>query len=171
MVGLKYLGGVLVAIVLCGVIWLVHPAKEQVNQLEEQISRQYMFANFLLRDTVEDLLAWNFSQPLTEADEDYLEELSNELLYTTGLIFSGDVVHHEWRSRMSDIQGYLSNYMSGTSLSEDDVADINQSLQATRFITMDFNDYVDNTYDFYNAMHDEQHEMVERVKSRLASKY
>ncbi|MFF2793846.1 hypothetical protein [Lysinibacillus xylanilyticus] len=171
MVGLKYIGGVLVAIVLCGVIWLVHPAKEQVNQLEEQISRQYMFANFLLRDTVEDLLAWNFSQHLTEADEDYLEELSNELLYTTGLIFSGDVVHHEWRSRISDIQCYLSNYMSGTSLSEDDVADINQSLQTTRFITMDFNDYVDNTYDFYNAMHDEQHEMVERVKSRLASKY
>lgn len=171
MVGLKYIGGVLVAIVLCGVIWLVHPAKEQVNQLEEQISRQYMFANFLLRDTVEDLLAWNFSQPLTDADEDYLKKLSNELLYTTDLIFSGDVVHHEWRSRMNDIQGYLSKYMSGTSLSEEDVADINQSLQATRFITMDFNDYVDNTYDFYNAMHDEHHEMVERVKSRLASKY
>ena len=171
MVGLKYIGSVLAAIVLCGVIWLVHPANEQVNQLEEQISRQYLYANFLLRDTVEELLAWNFSQPLTDADEDYLNDLSNELLYTTGLIFSGDVVHHEWRSRMNDIQGYLNNYIYGTTLSEEDVADLKQSLQATRYITMDFDSYADNTYDFYDAMHDEQHEMVERVKSRLATKY
>lgn len=170
MVGLKYLGGVLVAIVLCGVIWLVHPAKEQVNQLEEQIGSQYSYANFLLRDTVEELLKWNFSQPLTDADEGYLNELSAEYFYITGLI-SRDVVHHEWRSRMNDIHSYLTKYIYGPSLTEEDVADLQQALQATRFISMDFNDFVESSQDFYAAMHDEQHEMVERVKSRLAKQY
>ncbi|KGR79846.1 hypothetical protein [Ureibacillus manganicus] len=172
MVRLKHIVSVLVAIVLCGVIWLVHPAKEQVNQLETQIGRQYYSANFLLLDTVEELLAWNFSQPLTDADVDYLDKLSDDLLHTTDLIFfGGNVVHHEWRSRMLEVQEHLTKYVNGTSLTEIEVADLMQTLKATRFITLDFQDYVENIHDFYNAMHDEQHEMFERVKERLATKY
>ncbi|MEK4486117.1 hypothetical protein MHH81_11075 [Psychrobacillus sp. FSL H8-0484] len=171
MVRLKYFAGILVALALCGFIWFDHPAKKQVKQLEGQISWQYIHANFLLWDTVEEILEWNFSQPLTDEDKVYLSELSDEFLYITGLIFSGNVVHQEWRNRMNDIQGYLNNYVYGPSLSEEDVADLHQALQATRFISMDFNDFIENNQDFYDAMHDEKHEMVERVKSRLATQY
>ncbi|MFF2753053.1 hypothetical protein ACFVR1_04745 [Psychrobacillus sp. NPDC058041] len=171
MVGLKYFGGVLVALTLCGVMWFNHPAKEQVKQLEGQISWHFKFANFLLRDTVLELLEWNFSQPLTDGDKVYLSKLSNEFLYITDLIFSGNVVHQEWRNRMYDIQGYLNNYEYGPSLLNEDVDDLHQALRATLFISMDFDDMVEHPQDFYDAMHDEQHEMVERVKSRLATQY
>ena len=113
MVGLKYFVGVLVALALCGVIRFNHPVKEQVKQLEGQISWQYIHANFLLGDTVQELLEWNFNQPLTDEDKVYVRELSDEFLYITGLIFSGNVAHQEWRNRMDDIQGYLNNYVYG----------------------------------------------------------
>jgi len=172
MVRLKYFGRVLVALALCGVIWLNHPAKEQVKQLEGQISWQYIHANYLLRDTVQELLEWNFSQPLTDGDKVYVSELSDEFLYLTGLIFfSGNVVHPEWRNRMDDIQGYLNNYVYGPSLSNEYVEDLHQALQATLFISMDFSHMVERPQGFYDAMHDDQHEMVERVRSRLATHY
>lgn len=168
---LKYFGGVLVVLASCGFIWLVHPAKEQVNQLEKQMSEHYFYANYILRDTVEELLIWDFSQALTSADEDYLRELSVKLQYITDLIFSGNTVQQEWRNRMIDIHDYLYNYSYAHSLLEEDVANLHQALQATRFISMDFNDYIENTQDFYDAMHDEKHEMVERVKTRLTTQY
>lgn len=170
MVRLKYFGGVMAALALCGVLWFNHPAKEQVEQMEGQISWQYIHANYLLRDTVEEILEWNYSQPLTDGDQVYLSKLSNEFFYITSLIFSGKVVHQEWRERMNDIQGYLNNYVYGTSLTEEDVADLHQALQATRFISMDFNDFIEHT-DFYDAMHDENHEMVEKIESRLTLQY
>lgn len=97
MVRLKYFGGVMAALALCGVLWFNHPAKEQVEQMEGQISWQYIHANYLLRDTVEEILEWNYSQPLTDGDQVYLSKLSNEFFYITSLIFSGKVVHQEWR--------------------------------------------------------------------------
>lgn len=169
MVRLKNIVSVLVTIVLCGVIWLVHPAKEQVEELETNIGSQYYSANFLLHNTVVELLKWNFNQPLTDSDKDYLQHLSMEFLHTTDLHPLNGNVHHEWRSRILDIQDYLTDY-SDSPLSEEDIADLKQALQATRFITLDLLD-IKNSYDFYNAMHDEQHEMVERVKERLATKY
>ena len=164
-------GGGIVVLALYGFIWFVHPAKEQVNQLEKQMSQQYFYANYLLRDTVDELLEWDFSKPLTSEDEEYLSELSVQLQYITGLTFSGNMVHQEWRNRMNDIHDYLYNYLYAHSLLEEDVADLRQVLQATRFITMDFNDFIENTQDFYDGMHDEEHEMVERVKSRLTTQY
>lgn len=168
-VEMKRLGGILVTIALCGVVWLVHPAKEQVKQMEGQIGEQYLYANFLLRDTVEELLAWDFSHPLSDADEGYVNELSDELLYTSNLMFNGNVVHHGWRDRIKVIEHYLNDYVYGSSLSEENIADLHQALQATRFISMDFNSTVDG--DYYDAMHDEQHEMVIKVKNRLATRY
>ncbi len=168
---MKYVGGILVMLALCGVMWFVHPAKEEVKQLEGQLSWQYKYANFLLRDTVEELLEWDFSQPLTDGDKVYLSGLSDEFLYITSLIFSGDVEHHEWRNRMNDIQGYLNNYVYDPSLSKEEVDDLHQALRATLFISMDFDSIVEQPQDFYDAIHDEQHEMVERVKSRLATQY
>ncbi|MCH7322698.1 hypothetical protein LZ480_12435 [Solibacillus sp. MA9] len=167
--GLKNLGRVLVLTALCGLIWWTYSAKEQVNQMEREISNQYFYANSLLRNTVDELLEWNFSQPLTDAveDKDYLYELFAELDNTTSLIFSGYVVHHEWRSRMYDILNYIHRYIMDSSLSEEDVADLHQALRATLFITMDLKD----TNDYYEAMHDEKHEMVKQVKSRLNAQY
>lgn len=72
---------------------------------------------------------------------------------------------------MNDIQGYLNNYVYGPSLSNEDIEDLHRALQATLFISMDFQHMVEHPQDFYDAMHDDQHEMVERVKSRLATHY
>jgi len=164
---MKNLGGILFTLALCGVVWLVHPAKEQVKEKEEQIADQYLFANYLLRNSVDKLLAWNFSQPLSDADKGYVNELSDELLYTSNLMFNKNVVHHEWRGRINDIEHYLNDYIHETSLSEENIADLHQALQATRFISMD----LDSEEDFYEAMHDDQHEMVGKVKNRLATQY
>lgn len=129
-------------------------------------------SNFFLRDTLEEILEWNFSEPLNDENKVYLSELSDEFFYLTGHIFSRNVVHQEWRNRMNDIQSYLNNYVyDPSSLTEEDVADLYQALQATRFISMDFNDFIENPQDFYDAMHDEKHGMVERVKSRLVIQY
>lgn len=166
---LKILVRVLVLGALCGLIWWTYTAKEQVNQIEREMSNQYFYANLLLRNTVDELLEWDFSQPLTDMieDKDYLNKLFAELDYTTSLMFSGGVVHHEWQGRINDILIYLHSYITDTSISEENVADLYQALQATRFITMDFK----NTNDFYDAMHDEKHEMVKQVKSRLDIQY
>ena len=168
----KYLGVVFAGIALCGVLWSVHSAKEeQVTQLEKQMGWQYRDANFLFRTTVESLLEWDFSQPLTDADEGYLSKLFNEVFYIRGIILSGNIVHDEWRRRTNDIEDYLNKYVFNRSLSKQEVEDLHQALEATRFIIMDFDDMVENSQDFYDAMHDEQHKMRERIKSRLATQY
>lgn len=166
---LKILVRVLVLGALCGLIWWTYTAKEQVHQIEREMSNQYFYANLLLWNTVDELLEWDFSQPLTDMieDKDYLNKLFAELDYTTSLMFSGGVVHHEWQGRINDILIYLHSYITDTSISEENVADLYQALQATRFITMDFK----NTNDFYDAMHDEKHEMVKQVKNRLDLQY
>lgn len=164
---MKKLVGILLTLALCGFVWLIHPVKEQVKQMEEQIGDQYLYANYLLRDSVDKLLAWNFSQPLSDADEGYVNDLSDELLYTSNLMFNRNVVHHEWRERINDIEHYLNDYIHETSLSEENIADLHQALQATRFISMD----LDSEVEFYDAMHDDQHEMVGKVKHRLATQY
>lgn len=152
-----------------GLLWWTYSAKEQVNQMEKDIGNHYFYANFLLRNTVNELLEWDFSQPLTEKaeDKDYLYKLFAELDFTTSLMFSDGVVHHEWRSRIYDILTYLHSYITNASILEENVADLNQALQATLFITRDFNE----VKNYYDAMHDEKHTFSKQVKSRLNTQY
>lgn len=170
MVSWKNSKGVLGAVVLCGVVWFAHPAQDRVNELEEQISLQYTYANPLLRDTVKALLEYDFSEPLTDENEEDFNRLAKEFRDVTDLFFSGGTVHYEWQDRLDDTKFYLMDYASGSPLSEEEIADLYQVLKATRYICMDFRDY-DNRSDFYDAMHSENHEMVEQVKKRLAWKY
>lgn len=125
----------------------------------------------MLRHTVDDLLEWDFSQPLADSDVDYLHGLFVELSIVTDLYFYGDVGHSEWINRLDDIQRYIRSYVNDKSLSEEDVADLHQALRANLYITMDFNEYVKDSSDFYEAMNDEQHEMAEIVKRRLDAQY
>jgi hypothetical protein len=120
---------------------------------------------------VESLLEWDFSQPLTDADERYLRNHFNNFSNLRGIIFNGYIVHEEWRRRMYDIEGYLLKYGYDRSLSKEEVDDLYQGLEATRFISLDLDDMLDSFQDFYDGMHDEQHEMRERIKSRLATQY
>ncbi|MEK4628487.1 hypothetical protein MKZ17_09800 [Solibacillus sp. FSL R7-0682] len=172
--GLKKLGRVLFFVAIFGLIWWTSSAKQQVNQVKDEISYQYFFANILMRNTVIELLEWNFSQPLTDSPEDkyYLHNLSAEVDYTASLIFSGNVVHHDWKIRLYDIQNYIQRYILDSSLTEEDAADLHQALRATRFIATDFIDNANKHKKYlYDAMHDEKHEMVEQVKSRLDVQY
>ena len=75
MIRLKYVGGLLVVIALCTIIWFNPSAKEQVKQLEEKVSTleeqiggYYRDIIFSLEITAEQLLAHNFKQPITEED-------------------------------------------------------------------------------------------------------
>ena len=170
MVNWKKRKGVLGVAVICGVIWFAHPAKEQVSELEVQISVQYTYANFLLRDTVKELLKWNFSEPITDKNEEEFSRLVNEYVDVTDLFFSGDSIHFEWEHKVDDTKIYFMNYAVGSPLSEEEAADLYQILNATRYISRDFRDYTKDS-EFYDAMHSKNHEMVERVKKRLAEKY
>ncbi|MGE7983276.1 hypothetical protein [Solibacillus sp. NPDC093137] len=138
--------------------------------MEDQISSQYTYANFLLRGTVEKLLEWNFSEPLTDENEEDFRGLAKEFLDVTDLFFSGSTVHTEWVDRVGDTTIYFLNYANGSPLSEEDAADLYQVLKATRFISIDLRDYTKQS-EFYDAMHSEDHEMMEQVKNRLAWKY
>ena len=162
--------GVLGAVVLCGVIWFAHPAQVQVNELEVQISAQYTNANSLLRDTVKELLKWNFSEPITDENQVEFSRLIKAYVDVTSLFFSGDSVHFEWEDKVDDTKIYFMNYADGSLLSEEEAADLYQILNATRYISRDFMDYTKDS-EFYDAMHSKNHEMVERVKKRLAEKY
>lgn len=170
MVSWKNSKGVLGAVVLCGVVWFAHPAQDRVNKLEEQISAQYTYANSLLRDTVKGLLEYDFSEPLTSENEEDFNRLAIEFWDVTALFFSGDTVHSEWQDRVEDTRIHFMNYANGSPLSEEEVADLYQVLKATRLISMDLRDYTEHG-EFYDAMHSGNHEMVERVKKRLAWKY
>ena len=72
-------------------------------------------------------------------------------------------MHSEWEARMSDVSWYLQDYLDGTPLTEEEAAVLYQALQAIRFIAKDFRDITQ--YDMqsaYDAIHDEEHEMVEK---------
>lgn len=166
----KYVGGLLGAVVLSYAIWLNVPEKEPVKELEDQISTHYTYANYILINAVEKLLEWDFSQPLTTENEDDFWDLAYDFRNITDLFFSGPTVHDEWRDRLFDADRYLMNYELDLALPEEDAADLYQILQATRFISMDFRHFTDSG-DYYDAMHSEKHEMVERVKFRLEMEY
>lgn len=179
---LKYVGGLLVVIALCTIVWFNSPAREQVKQLEEKVSTleeqiggYYRDIAFSLDSTAEQLLAHKFNQPITDEDEDMINELSDEFRDISYKLFfeNGNVnMHSEWEARMSDVSWYLRDYLDGNPLTEEEVADLYQALQAIRFIAKDFRDITQ--YDLqsaYDAIHDEEHEMVERVKYRLSLEY
>ena len=182
MIRLKYVSGLLVVIALCTIIWFNPPAKEQVKQLEEkvstleeQIGSHYRDFIFSMESTAEQLLAHNFKQPITDEDEDMINELSDEFSGISDNLFYVNInamVHSEWENRMFDVDRYLYKYRYEASLTKEEVADLYQALQAIRFIAKDFIDFTQ--YDMqssYDAMHDKKHEMVERVKYRLSLKY
>lgn len=182
MIRLKYVSGLLVVIALCTIIWFNPPTKEQVKQLEEkvstleeQIGSYYGDIIFSLDSTAEQLLAHNFNQPITDEDEGIINELSAEFSGISDNLFYVNInamVHSEWEARMSDVSWYLRDYLHGTPLTEEEVDDLYQALQAIRFIAKDFRDITQ--YDLqssYDALHDEEHEMVERVKYRLSLEY
>lgn len=180
MVWLKYVGGVLVVIALCAVIWFIHPAKGQVKQLEEkvsileeQIGFQYSDAMYPLKRTVEALIEWDYKQSITDVDEGAINDLSEELFASIQVLFfvRNKSVHPEWEDRMYDVHWYLRDYLRGNSLTNEEIADLNQALKAIYFIAMDFNGIVRDMQASYDAMHDEEHEMVERVKYRLSTEY
>lgn len=182
MVWLKYVSGVLVVIAICAVIWFNPSAKVQVNQLEERVSAleeqvgsHYKDTIFSLRVTVDELLEHNFNQPLTDEDEDMMNEFAEEFSDISDTLFFMNrnlSVHSEWQNRMLDVHMYLRNYTYGPSLTKEEVDDLYQALQAIRFITMDFGHIVDyDRQSSYDAMHDKEHEMVERVQYRLSLKY
>ena len=182
MVKLKYAIGFLTVIALCTVIWFHRPAKEQVNQLEEQVSilKEQVGSHYRgdissLENTAEQLLAHNFNQPITDEDEGLINELNEEFRTISGNLFftnSNATIHSEWQNRVSDVRMYLLDYLLGDLLTKEEIADLYQALQATRFIAIDFDELV--PYDpqsTYDAMHDEEHEMVERIEYRLSLKY
>ena len=182
MVWVKYVSGLLVVIAICAVIWFNPSAKVQVNQLEEKVSVLEEQIGGYYRDTISSLdstatqlLEHNFKQPITDEDEDMINELSDEFSDISDILFfmNGNAsVHSEWENRMFDVHMYLRNYTYGPSLTKEEVADLHQALKAILFISMDFADIVD--YDgqsSYDAMHDKKHEMVERVEYRLSLKY
>ena len=156
---------------LCGIIWLVHPARAQVNDLEKQISYQYDSATTLLNQNTTELLEWDFNQPLKQEDKDYVYDLYFQFKFIANILFQDDVVHREWRYRMLEAEAHLMSYIQSASLSEKDRTDLHQVLQASYYITFDFRDYVKNPARYYEAMHDEQHEMVEVIKNRLDAQY
>lgn len=162
--------GVLGAVFLCGVVWFAHPAQDRVNELEEQISVQYKYANPLLRDTVKALLEYDFNEPLTVENEEDFNRLTKQFWNVIHLFFNGGTVHTEWRDRVEDTKIYFMNYANGSPLSEEEAADFYQVLKATRLISRDLRDYTENS-EFYDAMHSEDHEMVKQVKKRLDWKY
>lgn len=182
MAKLKYVIGYLVVIVLCTVIWFHRPEKEQMNQLEEQVNalKEQVGSHYRndissLENTATQFLAHNFNQPITDEDEGLINELSEEfrtISHNLFFTYSNPSIHSEWQNRVSDVRMYLPDYLFGNSLTKEEIADLYQALQAIRFITMDFKELV--PYDpqsSYDAMHDEEHEMVERIKYRLSLKY
>lgn len=71
-------------------------------------------------------------------------------------------------SKLSDVDRYFITYVDEGSLTEEQVADLYQVLHAVRFIAKDINGL---TVYVYNAMHNEEHEIVERIKYRLSIEY
>ena len=179
---LKYVIGLVVVIALCTVVWFKPPTKIEVNQLEEkvsileeQIGGHYQDYNLSLVNTAEQLLAHDFNQPIMVEDELMIEELSNELYSIRDKLFyikSQVLMHSDWEDKLMEVERYLTEYLSGVSFTKEEVADLNQGLHAIRFIAMDFGDIARyDTQAAYDAMHDEEHAMVERVKFRLSTKY
>lgn len=156
---------------LCGTIWLIHPARAQVNDLEKQISYQYSGVTSLLRQNTKALLEWDFNQPLKQSDKDDLYNLYFQLKSISYILFQDGVVHRDWIYRLLEAEMYIMSFIENASLPEQDAADLRQILQASYYITLDFQDYIKNSARYYEAMHEEQHEMVEVIKNRLEAAY
>lgn len=178
----KYVIGLVVVIALCTVVWFKLPTKIEVNQLEEkvsilevQIGEHYINDISLLENVSEQLLNYNFNQPITDENNSMISKVSEDFrTITSNLLFIGSnaSVHAELQYRVSNVRTYLIDYVYGASLTKEEVADLYQVLQAIRFIIKDFRDIVSyNPQSAYDAMHDEEHEMVERIKYRLSLKY
>lgn len=179
---MKYVIGLVVVIALCTVVWFTSPTKIEVNELEEKVStlevligEHYINDISLLEDASEQLLNYNFNQPITDENNSMISKVSEEFrTITSNLLFisSNASVHSELQYRVSNVRMHLIDYVSGASLTKEEVADLYQVLQAIHFIAKYFRDIV--SYDpqsTYDAMHDEEHEMVERIKYRLSIKY
>lgn len=179
---LKYVMGFVVVITLCTVVWFKLTTKIEVNQLEEkviiledQIGNHYRSDLYLWEDAAEQLLTYDFSQPITDENNNEIFKLSR-LFYTASenLFFrlGTESIHPELYSKLSDVDRYFITYVDEGSLTEEQVADLYQVLHAVRFIAKDINGLtVYDTQALYNAMHNEEHEIVERIKYRLSIEY
>ena len=98
-----------------------------------------------------------------------------DFLYRIGKPFfrlGTESIHPELYSKLSDVDRYFITYVDEGSLTEEQVADLYQVLHAVRFIAKDINGLtVYDTQVLYNAMHNEEHEIVERIKYRLSIEY
>lgn len=175
---LKYVMGFVVVITLCTVVWFKLTTKIEVNQLQEkviiledQIGNHYRSDLYLWEDAAEQLLTYDFSQPITDENNNEIFKLSR-LFYTASenlfLDFGTESIHPELYSKLSDVDRYFITYVDEGSLTEEQVADLYQVLHAVRFIAKDINGL---TVYVYNAMHNEEHEIVERIKYRLSIEY
>ena len=129
---------VIFAICFCWIIWFIwYNAPEDpdpIKQYEEQIGYQYDSANDLLRNTVDELLEWNFNEPLSDADEDYLFHLLRDFSSIKDLFFGRydnhfrvHPVYPEWHTRMEDIDNYLVKYGNERTLTYEEVTDLYQA--------------------------------------------
>ncbi|MFY3791066.1 hypothetical protein ACOQFO_05125 [Ureibacillus sp. MALMAid1270] len=186
---MKYVAGILIVVSLSSLIWIIYPGKGQENpfkdkesiledkitSLEEQIGFIYRDTVFSLNKTTEQLLAQDFSRPISEADEVIIDELTNELYQIIDILFYSNremLVQIDLHDRIHDVLWYLRDYQRGTDLTDEEVADLHQALKALYFISADFQDIVNiDDQASYDAMHDKGHEMFERVKFRLNTKY
>lgn len=85
---LKYVMGFVVVITLCTVVWFKLTTKIEVNQLQEkviiledQIGNHYRSDLYLWEDAAEQLLTYDFSQPITDENNNEIFKLSR-LFYT-----------------------------------------------------------------------------------------
>lgn len=178
---LKYVMGFVVVITLCTVVWFKLTTKIEVNQLEEkviiledQIGNHYRSDLYLWEDAAEQLLTYDFSQPITDENNNEIFKLSRFFIPHRKTFFrlGTESIHPELYSKLSDVDRYFITYVDEGSLTEEQVADLYQVLHAVRFIAKDINGLtVYDTQVLYNAMHNEEHEIVERIKYRLSIEY
>ena len=182
---LKYVIGFLIVIALCTVIWFIRPANDQlevkVSALEEQIGRHYLNDLSSLERTAEQLLEYDLSLPITEENGKIIDELSRDLdtildnlFFEHPFMYSEEstIIHSKWHNELSKAKWDLPFYGKEVPLTKEEAADLYQILQASRFIAKDFRDIVGYDYQSaYDAMHDKDHEMVERINYRLSIKY
>ncbi|WP_339216415.1 hypothetical protein [Solibacillus sp. FSL W8-0372] len=182
---LKYVIGLLIVIALCTAVWFIRPTNAQleakISVLEEQIGRHYLNDFDSLERTAEQLLEYDLNLPITEENGKVIDVLSrdldtilNNLFYNHPLIYSEEstTIHSKWHNELSQAKWNLPFYGKELPLTKDEAADLYQILQASRFIAKDFRDIVGYDYQSaYDAMHDKDHEMVERINYRLSIKY
>ena len=179
---LKYVIGFVIVVAFLTVVLFnlttkieANQLEEKVSTLEEQIGNHYRSDLYLWEDAAEQLLTFDFSQPITEENKNEIFRLSR--LFNTAsenLFFRlrTESAHPELYSKLSEVDRYFLTYDDKGSLTEKQVADLYQVLHAVRFIAKDINDLT--RYDMqalYDAMNDEEHEIGERIKYRLSIEY